>query len=476
MFAHLRILKVRPLSCFGAVLAISAVLSTIPRAAGNWVRQIGTSGSDSGLGLTIDQIGNVYISGSTEGSLVGQNAGLHDAFVTKFDADGSLLWTQQLGTIDNDNAEGVSSDALGNIYISGTTYGSLGGPNAGEEDAYVAKYNSNGSHQWTRQLGTNVADGGTDVSADGLGNVYISGYTRGGLGGPNPDGSYDAFVAKYGSDGSLKWTRQLVDTTWGEAVAADGVGNVYISGFNRQTYNAFVAKYDANGSLLWTRQFGTSSDEEQAKGVAVDGLGNVYISGVVDIPGPTGYIPSDAFVAKYDAAGNFQWSHQFGTTDFDHSWSVAADGLGNAYVAGSTGHNLGRLNDAFVAKYDADGSQQWFHKLGSTGSVEDSKSVATDGLGNIFLAGSTDGSFAGSSAGSFDAFVTKFSESSIPEPSTLLLAGLAVVPIVLKRRGRGQCVRTQARKLRTIYLLIAIFGTTRRCGNAGRTALQAHGL
>ena len=90
---------------------------------------------------------------------------------------------------------GVSADGLGNVYISGYTGGSLGGPNAGGNDAFVSKYDAAGNFQWTRQLGTSASDLSYGVSADGLGNVYFSGYTLGSLGGPNAGGD-DAFVVK----------------------------------------------------------------------------------------------------------------------------------------------------------------------------------------------------------------------------------------------------------------------------------------
>ena len=90
---------------------------------------------------------------------------------------------------------------MGNVYISGFTQGGdLGGPNAGGDDAFVSKYDANGTLQWTQQLGTFNAEKSFGVSADGMGSVYISGYTSGDLGGTNA-GLTDAFVAKY-SDAS----------------------------------------------------------------------------------------------------------------------------------------------------------------------------------------------------------------------------------------------------------------------------------
>ena len=104
--------------------------------------------------------------------------------------------------VSTDESNGVSADGLGNVYISGFTSGSLGGPNAGGTDAFVSKYDAAGTLQWTRQLGTSADDVSYGVSADGLGNVYISGCTGGSLGGPNAGGN-DAFVSKYDAAGTL---------------------------------------------------------------------------------------------------------------------------------------------------------------------------------------------------------------------------------------------------------------------------------
>ena len=91
---------------------------------------------------------------------------------------------------------GVSADGLGNVYLLGDTNGNLAAPNAGSYDAFVSKYNSVGSRLWTQQIGSAGTDHSTGVSADGLGNIYMSGYTNGNLGAVSA-GGYDAFLAKF---------------------------------------------------------------------------------------------------------------------------------------------------------------------------------------------------------------------------------------------------------------------------------------
>jgi hypothetical protein len=126
--------------------------------------------------------------------------GSTDVFLIKYDAAGDLQWSRQIGTYTGEAGGTVSADALGNVYLTGSTQGNLvGGPDAGlgRPDAFVSKFDSAGNLQWTQQLGTADRDVSVGVSADGFGNVYISGDTDGDLDGSNSGTSRDAFVAKF---------------------------------------------------------------------------------------------------------------------------------------------------------------------------------------------------------------------------------------------------------------------------------------
>ena len=118
----------------------------------------------------------------------------------KFNSSGTRQWTKPLGTWQNDLANGVATDSSGNVYVAGETYGGLdGNTSAGYNDLFVVKYNSSGTKQWTKQLGTSGIDSTNGVATDSSGNVYVAGVTSGGLDGTNA-GSYDLFVVKYNSD------------------------------------------------------------------------------------------------------------------------------------------------------------------------------------------------------------------------------------------------------------------------------------
>ncbi len=197
-------------------------------------------------GVSADRLGNVFISGYTAGSLGGSNAGGADTFVTKYDSAGNLVWNRQLGTSSYDVSYGVSADGLGNVYITGCTQGNLDVPNAGGDDAFLAKYDGAGNLLWTRQLGTAILDDSKGVSADGQGNVYISGYSAGAVG-PSPEGNYSyPFVSKYDSSGLLVWTEQLTGNGLdaGLAISADGIGHaLHIRLHPRQFGRAFPRRF-----------------------------------------------------------------------------------------------------------------------------------------------------------------------------------------------------------------------------------------
>lgn len=434
-------------SVFTAIVLILPTAASL-QAAPEWIQQLGTVSDDSSSGVATDSLGNVYISGSTEGSLDGPNAGGRDAFLAKYDAAGTLLWTEQMGTASSDSSTAVSADLLGNVYISGSTDGSLGAPNAGSADAFLAKYDVSGNLQWIEQLGTADIDYVFGVSADLLGDVYITGITTGSLGGPYA-GNEDVFLAKYNAAGSLQWTEQLgtdgVDRSFG--ISADSLGNVYISGATTGGLNGpnagssgsdvFLAKYDAAGGLQWIEQLGTA-DGEYGIGVVADSLGNVVVSGRTGGSlGGANAGGNDAFVAKYDATGMLLWSEQLGTSDYDFVHGVSTDSAGSIFISGFTDGSLGGPNaggrDIFLAKYDAAGTLLWTEQLG-TADDDGSLGVAADSFGNVYISGYTGGSLGGANAGGNDAFLAKF---AAPEPGTLILAAFGFVALIAGRRRRG---------------------------------------
>jgi len=162
-----------------------------------WSEFYGSSDFDFAWAVDVDDLGNSYISGQTVGDLDGTNAGGNDAFLIKVDAAGNEVWSRQIGTVHDDHGRDVAVDALGNAYITGETFGGIGGSNAGESDAFLVKFDPAGTELWSLQVGSADHDESRSLALDGLGVVYMGGETKGDLSGPHLGGHYDSFLAKF---------------------------------------------------------------------------------------------------------------------------------------------------------------------------------------------------------------------------------------------------------------------------------------
>jgi Beta-propeller repeat len=404
------------------LLAALAVAPLVPATAQelHWTRQIGTSQFDRGTGVAVDSGGNAYICGWTEGDLAGLRIGPRDVFLAKYNASGALVWTRKLGSPSGAWGSDVALDGQGNAYLTGWSAGSIGGPNAGDADAFLVKYDAAGTVLWKRQFGTVEYDLAWAVAVDSAGSAFVTGDTNGPLGGTSV-GSPDAFLVKYGASGVLLWKRQIGGNlgTHGYGVAVDGAGSAYVTGRTSDDLGGpsagkddmFLVKYDASGTLLWKRQLG-SQWKDQGTSVAVDDLGGVYVAGRTQgTLGATGLAGDDVFLAKYDASGTLLWIGQEGTEREDRGFGVAVDGAGNAYVTGFTERSLGGPSaggsDIFLLKYNASGTLLWKRQAG-TSEDEVAWDVAVDSTGNAHIVGGTFGGLGGPNAGFEDVFLTKY--------------------------------------------------------------------
>jgi hypothetical protein len=354
-----------------------------------WVQQLGTPEVDGATGVATDRDGNVYVSGWTWGSLGGPHQRLLDAWVAKYSAAGGLRWKRQFEMAEWDHATGVAADRDGNVYVSGYS-------EASPRFAWVAKYSAAGGLRWKRQLEHSMNEV-VAVAIDRDGNVYVTGTGY-------KDWDYThAWVAKYSAAGGLRWKRQLA-TTEGHlssgGVAIDRDGNVYLTGtgYKGDYTHAWIAKYSAAGGLRWNRQVATGGGgNEAATGVATDAAGDVYITGWASL--------GDAWLAKYSAAGGLRWKRRLGTAESDGATGVATDRDGNVYVSGATEGSLGA--GAWLAKYSAAGGLRWKRQFGTES--DGATGVATDRDGNVYVSGWTWGSLGGPNQGYDDAWVAKYS-------------------------------------------------------------------
>ena len=366
-------------------------------------------------------------------NLYSQNPYLHFAF--------------NAGSGNTDNGESVVLDQLGNIYVTGFFNGTADfdpGPGVANlttagagSNAFIAKYTAAGAYLWAFNISnsTTYADGHS-IFVDGAGNLYVTGSFLGtadldpgpGVANLNSNGSTDVFVAKYSSSGSYQWAFNVGGSNPDEShsITVDGSGNVYIIGEFQNTadfdpgagtanftaiglLDVFVAKYSAAGIYQWAFQIGTSFAPNGGSSITVDGSSNIYITGsfyaIADFdPGPgtanlssTG--PNDIFLAKYNSSGVYQWAFNVGGGASDVGYNVATDVSGNVYLTGyfqgfvdfNPGAGAAFITGpgAFLAKYDAAGNYLWAFPIVSPGSgtVNIGVSLSSDNSGNVFLTG-----------------------------------------------------------------------------------------
>lgn len=379
-----------------------------------WGTQIGSIRNDYCGALDGDAGGNLFQVGAARGIAGVANVGLDDAFVAKYNSSGTLAWARQLGTTNYDYGRGVAADSTGNSYICGTTKGNLASTNAGFDDAFIARYDPDGTLLWKKQVGGALNDAYTDVSTDSTGNAYACGNMNDAAGIPY------AVLTKYGPSGTELWTRSIASSpgVFGHGDCVDASGNIYIMGSTAAnlagtvgSLDIFVAKYNSVGDQLWLRQMG-STGWDTPSDMTVDNDGSVYISGYTEgsLPGFTQRGNDDAFLAKYDATGNLIWQRQIGTPSADNGYAIAADASGRVFFAGFTSGTLetNATNpsgpNAFLQVYNASGDLVTSDQFGSPDTAA-ATALYVDVSGNIILSGHTTASLFAQNVGWTDVFL-----------------------------------------------------------------------
>ena len=331
-----------------------------------FTKQLGTSGDDMAHGVAVDSSDNIYVTGYSEGGLDGNtNKGKKDIFLAKYNSSGTKEWTKQLGSSADDFGNGVAVDSSDNIYVTGSTYGKLSSiKNSGIYDIFLVKYNSSGTKEWATQQGTSSVEHAYAVTTDSSDNVYVTGITWGGL-----DGSTKP---NYCNKATVKASNECTDI--------------------------FLVKYNSSGTKQWTKQLEAPSlSYESSQGLAVDSSDNIYVTGYTNggLDSNTNSGGHDIFLVKYNSSGTKQWTKQFGSTENDKGLGVAVDSSDNIYVTGYTEGGLdGNTNsgekDIFLVKYNSSGTKLWSQQLG-TPTFEEANGVTVDSSDNIYVTGWTRG-------------------------------------------------------------------------------------
>jgi len=354
---------------------------------GQWLKKAGGSGSDKAFSIDADNLGNTVITGyfNNTAQFDAQSvtsAGQQDIFVAKYDAAGNLVWVMKAGGTGNDAGYGVTFDRSGNVIVTGEfsgtcTFGSFTLTSAaGTADVFTAKYNPSGTVLWAKKGSGPLADKGTDVVADSLGNIYVSGlcsdtvtfdFTH------NNSFNNAIFLIRYNAAGQEQWFRWMGSSTTAEpggmdlnggaiTLTGDLTGSLFFFGGvgfpslpTTQAFNIFLCRYDTSGNYRWSRAEGSSSEVE-SRAIAMRRNGNSVIAGNFmcrfndysaaygdGIFCSVGYW--DSYVSSYDSSGNRLWARHYGGKRDDFAYGMALRNDSLAVVTGSFEDRLVSTNN-----------------------------------------------------------------------------------------------------------------------------------
>ncbi|MEH2326496.1 MAG: SBBP repeat-containing protein [Nostoc sp.] len=200
---------------------------------------------DESYDLAVDKDGNSIAVGWTQGLVRESDPSRqllkYDAWVSKVDTTGKVQWVQQFGSTNQglDFAWGVDTDSKGNIYVTGWTTGDIGTTvgkkGIGGRDIWISKFTPDGSEVWAKQFGSPDDDGMffSDMEIDKNDNIFVIGESNGKLGKGQKDESYNAFVARFDTDGNNKWIQQFGSKNnldFATGVTTNGADKVYVTG------------------------------------------------------------------------------------------------------------------------------------------------------------------------------------------------------------------------------------------------------
>jgi hypothetical protein len=368
--------------------------------------------------------------------------GQYDVFIQKFNPNGDLLWAKSFGGSLSDYTYAMDVDQVGNIYLTGTFSGTVDfNPGSGTvnksanglNEIYVLKLNSAGVFKWVRTFGR--SSGVRSIAVNENGDVYTSGdFTETKDFNPGSaitnlvsNGIIDVFVHKMDSNGNFLWAKSFGGDAidYATVIDFDPSGNIYISGkfqgtsdFDPSTtsynlssnggYDIYINKLNNQGDLIWAKSFG-GLNGESAEDLSIDKYGNIVTTGVfhdsTDFdPGPNTSVlysnqGNDIFVQKLDSNGNFIWVKSFDGTNSNLVNSMAIDTFGSIYTVGGfidtidfdpSINQMNKVsqgsNDIFIHKMDQAGNLKWIHAFGST-TTDIGIDISLDDMGNVYTAG-----------------------------------------------------------------------------------------
>jgi len=363
--------------------------------------------------VAVDSQGFIYTVGRTVGDLDSERnlAGAEgDVFLRKLDTEGNVVFSRLLGSASGSDAFSLAIDGEDNVVVAGQTTDNLDSAAVlSGTDAFVAKFTSQGEEVFTRQLDTASETSAISVTTDANGDILLTGTARGAIDAATQgNGGRDVLALRFDGATGARTDDALLGTAGDErgsaiAVAADG----HILVASQEDGRAVLRKLDATdlSTVLFEQDLGEIGLQGDISGLQVDG-GNVLIAGSTRNPAFSGGAADvtnaaaggrEGFLLKLTDQGGSA-SADFltfvGTQAFERVDDLAVSGQ-DVFVAGATRGDLagtGRIGatDGFVARLDlASGAIEEIEQFGGILSntevgglaVVDQGTSVLDGLG-----------------------------------------------------------------------------------------------
>jgi hypothetical protein len=374
--------------------------------------QDASSGVTTAQATAVDPSGNIYVLGNATGDFGSQiNQGTQDVYLTKYDSAGNVVWQNLVGSAGSASGYGLALDPSGGVVISGASTADLSTTSVanGNNDSFVARYDTSGNQTWIKQIQTLATNQANAVSVDASGNIYIGGSVSGGVigAGQTAQGGGDAYLAKFDAKGNLLAENQFgtsgADQVSATATAADG--SLYVASV--QNGQAVVAKY-ANGDVtsapVWTQNLGALSTGGGVGGLTVSGS-QVYVSGTTSNANLTAggqasiaaasTSGTDAFVFNLTDNGSTATANHVsyvGTAGSDRGGAMTVGSDGTVYLAGTTTgtftgqqRSVAKVTNAFATALNTNGTIAWTQQYGGASGQSTGAGLAVDPNGASVL-------------------------------------------------------------------------------------------
>lgn len=359
-------------------------------------------------------------------------------------------WAKSSAGNGHDYGRGISNDAAGNCYATGTFQppsaiignDTLTASTSFNSGFFIAKYDSAGNAIWAK-TNTGVASvHGTGIKTDAAGISYVVGYYRsigalnfGNYSITSPGNFEQAFIAKYDSAGNALWAQNAGAINWGApanfSVDIDSYGNAYLTGTFEDS--AYLVKFNASGNQLWRKKYFGNITNTFCWSINVDINGNNIVTGYsanTNLIFGALFVPNNSngyqvFIVKSDSTGSVIWAKNDGNYPSLYKPDISSDSTGNLYLTGyflgdstklgnTTLYNQG-ADDIFIVKYDPSGNFVWAQRAGGF-HFDLGQAIATDKAGysyitGFFRAAASFGPYTLYSANDPDVFVAKYDPS-----------------------------------------------------------------